>query len=363
MADAVAEDGLGDDGLLVHDGLDHLGDVRGGDLGVLRGRNRGLQGRLGGGAVAGEAKATVKEEAVSVAAEATAQTVTSQATVADEQSRVGDGQRDESGNLRECSDLKIFFIFIFLNFGLVHCRRQPLAHRLPRLVVVVLVGQAYHPTGNHLTGSSVGQRLIGSAQAIVVLCITQPQRSSQHGEAVSTAVAHDGQRVSFELVHKGHALRVGFDVPQVANVRSGAVHIAVVPEQTPLMSMLLGLISVMLRRALGGEEGGRRRPLGLEERHRALGEEEEEGRNRTLGEEERNSSEQGEEQSSLEREQEQGLSSLELGQRSPRELLQNRLQNLSSSLREEEQNKLELEQHKLVGHHRRNRPEIKRDKS
>ena len=33
MADAVAEDGLGDDGLLVHDGLDHLGDVRGGDLG------------------------------------------------------------------------------------------------------------------------------------------------------------------------------------------------------------------------------------------------------------------------------------------------------------------------------------------
>lgn len=35
MADAVAEDGLGDDGLLVHDGLDHLGDVRGGDLEVI----------------------------------------------------------------------------------------------------------------------------------------------------------------------------------------------------------------------------------------------------------------------------------------------------------------------------------------
>lgn len=33
MADAVAEDGLGDDGLLVDDRLDHLGDVRGGDLG------------------------------------------------------------------------------------------------------------------------------------------------------------------------------------------------------------------------------------------------------------------------------------------------------------------------------------------
>lgn len=145
MADAVAEDGLGDDGLLVHDGLDHLGDVRGGDWSVngdgvwlvnghgvrlingnglgdrygLRHRDQlnGLHGHRtemssvaetvaskagwGGGAVAGKAETTVEEEAVSVAAEATAQTVTSQATVADEQSRVGDGQRDESGDDEE----------------------------------------------------------------------------------------------------------------------------------------------------------------------------------------------------------------------------------------------------------------------
>lgn len=117
---------------------------------------------------------------------------------------------------------------------------------------------------------------------------------------------------------------------------------------------------------LGGVEGGRRRLLGLEERHRALGEEgEEEGRNRTLGEgEEQNSSEQGEEElSSSEREQEQGLSSSEQEQHSPKELLQNMLQNQNNLLKEEgEQNKLELEQHKLVGHHRRNRPEVKRGK-
>lgn len=60
-----------------------------------------------GGAVTGKAETTVEEKAVSVAsAEATSEAVTSQATVADKQSRVGDGQRDESGDLKKILILK-----------------------------------------------------------------------------------------------------------------------------------------------------------------------------------------------------------------------------------------------------------------
>lgn len=56
--------------------------------------------KAGWGGAVGEAETTVEEKAISVAAEATSETITSQATVADKESRVGDGQRDESGDLR-----------------------------------------------------------------------------------------------------------------------------------------------------------------------------------------------------------------------------------------------------------------------
>lgn len=73
----------------------------------------------------------------------------------------------------------------------------------------------------------MSQGLIGPAHAVVVLSVTQPEGTPQNGKAVATAVAHDGERVTFELVYKSHSISVRLDVPQVTDVRARAVHVPV----------------------------------------------------------------------------------------------------------------------------------------